>query len=346
MDVQKQESQSNEQPPNKPKSHDNRRDDYWIGFDLGGTKMLAALLDAKLRVVERKRRKTKGHEGLDVGLKRIVATIESVLKEADVDPKRLRGIGVGCPGPLDLKKGVIHEAPNLGWVNAPVKQYLEDAFHCPVVVANDVDAGVFGEYALGAAQGSHCTVGVFPGTGIGGGCVYQNRILQGKNSSCFEVGHIQVAPDGPLCGCGQQGCLESVASRLAIAAAAATAVFRGQAPHLREIAGTDVAEIRSGALAAAIEAGDDVIENIVSSAAEKIGVAVASLVHLVAPDTVVLGGGLVEAMPDLIVKTVRATARKRVLPSYKDTFKVVAAKLGDDATALGAASWARQLLCD
>ncbi|HUG93573.1 MAG TPA: ROK family protein, partial [Planctomycetaceae bacterium] len=299
--------------------------------------------DAEFRRLGGKRRKTRGHEGVEAGLDRIVRTILDALKDANIEPPQLAGIGIGCPGPLDLDRGVVLEAPNLGWVNAPVKEHLERKFGCPVVITNDVDAGVYGEYRFGAGQGAHCVVGVFPGTGIGGGCVYEGRILRGRNSSCLEIGHVQVMPEGPLCGCGQQGCLEAVASRLAIAAAAAQAAFRGQAPHLMEIAGSDLANIRSGQLAAAIEAGDTTVEGIVRKAARHIGTAVAGIVHLLAPDIVVLGGGLVEAMPKLYCETVDDAARRFALPSFRNSFEIRPARLGDDAAVLGAAAWAREL---
>jgi glucokinase len=304
--------------------------------------MLAAALDDQFRVLARKRRKTEGNVGADAGVARIVQTIQDVLAEAKLPVEQLAGIGLGIPGPLDLDRGVILETPNLGWSNVPIASRLRQAFGCPVWIANDVDAGVFGEYRFGAAVGVRCALGVFPGTGIGGGCVYEGRILRGKTGSCMEIGHLQVLPDGPLCGCGRRGCLESVASRLAISAAAAQAVYRGAAPTLHKIAGTDLANIRSGALAAAIEAGDVVVEQIVRQAAAHIGVAVAGAVNLLAPDLVVLGGGLVEAMPNLFVEEVQATARGRVMPALSGCFAVVAAKLGDDATALGAAAFAQQ----
>lgn len=315
----------------------------WIGFDLGGTKMLATVYDEDFRVLGRKRKRTKGQEGVEAGIARMIATIADALAESQVSLDQVGGIGVGCPGPLDLNDGVILNSPNLGWQNAPIKKSLEKHFNLPAVIVNDVDAGMYGEYRFGAAAGSRCALGVFPGTGIGGGCVYEGRILRGQNRSCMEIGHLQVMPDGPLCGCGKQGCLETVASRLAVAAAAAKAAYRGQAPNLFQMAGADIANIRSGVLAAAIKAGDEVIERIVRDAAGHIGIAVAGVINLLAPDIVVLGGGLVEAMPDLFVKSVAQAARNRVMPTFIDSFKVKAAQLGDDATALGAAAWACEM---
>jgi glucokinase len=319
-------------------------DKYWVGFDLGGTKMLATVFDSEFKPCGRERKKTKGHAGSETGVVRISKTIRDALADAEIDVGQVAGIGVGFAGPLDLEKGVLFEAPNLGWTDVPLKDLLENDFACPVVVANDVDAGVFGEYKFGAAKGARCAIGVFPGTGIGGGCVFNGTILSGKNRSCMEIGHIEVNPAGPLCGCGQYGCLEAVASRLAVAAAAAQAVYRGQAPALMKIAGSDLSNIRSGALAQAVDEGDSVIEAILRTAARHVGVAIANVVHLLAPDIVVLGGGLVEALPALYVETATAAANERVLSSFVDTFQVKAAELGDDATVMGAAAWANAVV--
>lgn len=312
----------------------------WVGFDLGGTKMLAAVLDADLRLVGRSRRKTKAALGPKTGLERIMTTIREALADASVRPEQIAGIGVGCPGQIDLDEGVVIESANLGWRDFPIRAALEEAFGCPAVVLNDVDAGLYGEYRFGAGKGGRCVLGVFPGTGIGGACVYEGQLLRGRKVSCLEIGHVQVDPRGLPCGCGRVGCLETEASRLAIAAAAAMAAYRGAAPHLLALAGTDLSAIRSGVLAEAIRLGDQVIEQIVRRAAGQIGSVVGDVVNLLAPDVVVLGGGLVEAMPELFVSEVEDAARGRAAPPFSKTFKVLAAKLGDDAVVRGAAAWA------
>lgn len=320
----------------------NYEEKCWVGFDLGGTKMLSQIFDSKFYSLGRRREKTRGHEGSDVGLGRIADLIRSSMKDVNLKNSDLGGIGIGAPGPLDLQRGIIKSAPNLGWKDVHLGEFLKETFGCPVLVINDVDAGVFGEYSFGAGRGSRCCLGVFPGTGIGGGCVYNGEIFFGNNTSCFEVGHMQIAADGPLCGCGRRGCLEAVASRLAISASAAQAAYRGDAPNLRADAGTDLSNIRSKALARAIDAGDDAVREIIRNAARSIGVAIGNLVNLLLPDKIILGGGLVEAMPNIFVETVAGTARKRVLPAFEDSFAVVAAQLGDDSAAMGAAAWIHQ----
>jgi glucokinase len=317
---------------------------YWVGFDLGGTKQLAEVFDNEFKTRSRVRKKTRAHEGAQAGIDRITDTISEALKEAKISAKEISGIGIGVPGLLDLDRGLILDAPNLGWSRVALREELEKAFKCPVVISNDVDAGVFGEYKMGAAKNMRSVVGIFPGTGIGGGFVFEGKMLRGKHYSALEIGHVPVVPNGPLCGCGQRGCLEAVASRLAISAAAAIAASRGEAPYLCENVGCDVTTIRSGALADSIKNGDKVIEKIVRDAAAWIGVGVAIVVNLLGPELVVLGGGLIEAMPELFCEEIEKSSRNRCLPAFRDSFKLAIAKLGDDATAVGAAAWAQEVI--
>ncbi len=319
---------------------DNGKNKHWIGFDLGGTKMLASVFDPDFKRLSATRKKTKAREGGSSGVRRIIELIHETLDEAHVAPGQLGGIGVGVPGPLDLKKGVILQLPNLGWSDVPLRKKLEEEFPCPAVLANDVDVGTYGEYRFGAGKGARCVLGVFPGTGIGSACIYEGRILRGTNRSCLEIGHLRVVNGGALCGCGRRGCLETVASRLAISAQAAAAVFRGEAPNLGEIAGTDLAQIRSGALSEAIKRGDKVVENILREAAAALGSGIASVVNLLSPDVIVLGGGLVDAFPDLYRKECGRAIEAEVMASFRDTYKLAVAELGDYAGVTGAAALA------
>ena len=177
--------------------------------------MLAVVYDDDFKQLGKARKKTRGHEGMDAGLKRINNVIADALEDAKVDADQIKGLGIGCPGPLDLKKRQIREAPNLGWKNVPIADSIEKKFKFPVTIANDVDAGVFGEYQLGAGKKARCVVGIFPGTGIGGGCVYEGKLFRGANCTAMEIGHIPMVNMGPVDGLGNEGSLESVASRLA-----------------------------------------------------------------------------------------------------------------------------------
>lgn len=311
----------------------------WAGLDLGGTKMLAKVFDEKFRELGKAKMKTEGHRGMKAGLKRMATAIEEAIESAGVSKDDIRGIGVGCPGPVNADAGTIVEAPNLGWYDAPVAASLEKAIGAPTVLCNDVDSGVFAEYKFGAGRDAKCLIGIFPGTGIGGGAVVNGKLLQGANLSCMEIGHIPMDPDS-----GET--LETLGSRLTIASKAARAAYIGKAPKLLELCGTDISNITSGKLAASIEAGDEAVEAIVRESAEILGAGVATVVHLLAPDVVVLGGGLIEALPELYLGTVKKSANARLLGPYRNTFKVVAAELEDDAGVKGAAAWARRALKD
>jgi glucokinase len=317
---------------------------FRIGFDVGGTKMLAIVVAEDQTIIARKKRKTKGAEGQRDSLERICETIDMAVEQAGLDIANLKGIGIGCPGPIDMDKGIVQVAVNLGWKNFAIGEQLSKRFNCPTAVLNDVDAGVYGEYRYGAGVGSRCSVGIFPGTGIGGGCVYEGSILRGRRSSAMEIGHIRISSSDRSGGILMPGTLESEASRLAIAGECVKLAYRGEAPTILKLAGTDLSEIRSKVLSEAIKNGDVQVERTVKAAAEQIGYAALNMIHLLSPDTIVLGGGLVEAMKDIFIKGVEQVIDKYVLDCYRGTCKVVAAKLGDDAAALGAAGWVEKTM--
>lgn len=317
---------------------------YWIGFDLGGTKMQCALFDDQLKKIGSKKRRTRKDLGVDGGLERIAETVNKLCTEQQVSISQIAGIGIGCPGPVEWDKGIVRVAVNLGWENVKVGAFMEKKFGCPVAVLNDVDAGVYGEHIAGAGKGSRSTVGIFPGTGIGGGCVYDGQILRGKRLSCMEIGHIKISGSGRTSGSCMPGTLEAEASRLAIAAELAKLAFRGEAPHLYNAVGTDIAAIRSRVIFESIAAGDVAVENVILNACETIAQGIANIVLLICPDCVVLGGGLVEAMPEKFLKHITTIAKNSVFECYRDQFEVRLAKLGDDAGAVGCASWIAKLV--
>ncbi len=314
----------------------------WVGLDVGGTKTLACVYDSDFRCLGRRKKKTRDPDVSSNPLSRMADIIREALDEAGTPHSALAGVGVGLAGMLDLNKGILIDAPNLGWQHLKVADGLRKRLKAPVTIANDVDAGTYGEYRFGAARKSHCVLGVFPGTGIGGACVYDGKLVRGKTGSAMEIGHLPVAPDGVLCGCGKRGCLETVASRLAIAAQAAQAAVRGEAPCLLELGGTDLTKIRSGLLAEAIKGGDHVVEQLVRRAARWLGYGIAGAVHLMAPDTILLGGGLAEEFPDLYIEEVAGAVRDRGLAIFTAGLRFTVAALGGDATAMGAAAIAAE----
>jgi glucokinase len=312
-----------------------KKGDRIVGIDIGGTKMLAVVFDHEFKALGRCRKRSKSAKKKEAAEDRIARVVREAMNDAEVDT--IRGIGVGSPGPLDPNTGVIIDTPNLGWKDFPLAKRLKQAFDVPVAVDNDVNMGTYGEYCFGEVSKCKDVIGVFPGTGIGGGIIINGKLLHGFSGSAGEIGHMTIEVDGPYCGCGKRGCLEALASRTAIAAQVAALAAREDAPYIKEECGTDLAAIRSGALSRAIKAGDSMVEGVIRQAAHYTGIAVANLINTLSPEAVVMGGGLVEAMEDIYLEEVDAAVKEHAMPFLRKGVKIVPAKLGDDAVAMGAA---------
>jgi glucokinase len=310
--------------------------EYVIGLDIGGTKMMACVMDHSFKVVGRCRKKSKSEKKLDEKPEdRIVRIVRAAIDDSGNKP--IKGIGVGSPGPLDPKTGVIIDTPNLGWKNFPLADVLRKAFDVPVLVDNDVNVGTYGEYTFGKVRNCKHVAGIFPGTGIGGAIIIDGKLYHGFSGSTAEIGHMTLEVDGPYCGCGKRGCLEALASRIAIASQVAALAARGDAPYIVKNCGTDLGKIRSGIIAEAIEKGEKMVEGVVRKAAYYTGIAAGNMINIMSPEAVVLGGGLVEAMESLYMEEVQRAIESHAMPFLRKGVKVVAAKLGDDAGVMGAA---------
>ncbi|MFW5827694.1 MAG: ROK family protein [Alkalispirochaeta sp.] len=310
-----------------------------IGFDLGGTKMLAALLDDERRIVARNKTKTTGVDN-DGVFAQIQETIDELLEEAGVTRTALESVGIAAPGPIDMSSGTILSTPNLGLKDFALSARLSDALGCPVYLENDVNAGLWGEYVGGVARGKQHVIGIFPGTGIGGGIIVNGMLFRGKNGSAGEIGHITVQTDGRRCGCGNHGCLETVASKTAIARDLALLAMNGQSPVLAEAGATDIKLVKSGLIKKALDAGDFGVAAVVDQAAYFLGIGMAAMVNTFDPEMIVLGGGLVEKLGSRFTDIAERTMRERSMPRLVAEVAVVEAELGDDAAVVGAADLA------
>ena len=313
------------------------KDKFVIGFDLGGTKMQASALDDSFKILANSRTKTLATTGRESIYKRLVDCISELLQDPALKDMKHRGIGVGAPGPLDPVKGVIIDTPNFNWKNFPLGGRLKEDFGVPVAVDNDVNMGTYGEFHFGAGKNLQNVIGIFPGTGIGGGIILNGDLYRGRDGNAGELGHVIVQVDGPRCGCGRRGCLEAVASRIAIAREAAALAMRGDAPYLLENGGTDLTKIRSGVLARSIKNGDKLVEEVVRRAARMIGIAMGSFVNIFNPDAFILGGGLIEKLEDIFLEETMAAMKEHSFPFLNKGVKILPAKLGDDAAVMGAA---------
>lgn len=314
---------------------------FWIGFDLGGTKMMASVLDKNYKVLGTARKSTNGSDGQAKGGKKILNAIREAMEDAGVNPKGLQGIGIGCPGLVNPEKGTLIFAPNLGWKNMPLRKMLETAFGKPVAVLNDVDAGTYGEYILGAGKGARSLLGVFPGTGVGAGFVYDGKLVMGKTISAMELGNVMLP--GTHLGSSEFGAviLEDLTSRLALASGAGVACYRGQAPELDRKTNGALREIRSKALAASFRGGEEATMLLFRNSVRYLGMGVAMIVNLFAPDQITLGGGLVEELPGLYIQLLKEEVERYAIPELAKGVKYTIAKLGGQAVAAGSVAWLR-----
>lgn len=313
----------------------------YVGIDLGGTNIVAGLVDAEGRVLSRSKKKTGTDTTPEALVKRIVVTVQEILAEARIGVGDLSAIGVGAPGPVDPGRGMVLKAPNLGWSAVPLADLLSAQLKIPAFVDNDVNVGTWAEHVLGAGQGVQDMMGVFVGTGIGAGLVLDGRLYHGHFRTAGEIGHTWIHADAPR----GRRTLENVASRTAIGFQLHQLALASNPTLLTRFADEgDLRSIRSKALAKALEAGDELTRTVVQQAAAYVGVAIANQVTLLSLPCVVLGGGLTEALGRTYVDWVRKAFDVAVFPSELSKCRIVSAKLGDDAGMVGAALIARDRL--
>lgn len=312
--------------------------------DLGGTKILAAIVGPDGQVVAREKRSTGKDGKPGPVIERIAETVRRAAVAAGLDVGQLGAVGIGAPGPVDADAGVLHTAPNLdGWQDVPLAGELSLQLGIPVTLDNDVRVAVLAEQAAGAGRGLRHWVAVWPGTGIGGGIVLNGELWRGASGAAGEVGHITVKAGGPRCGCGAKGHLEALASRSAIVRYLAKRAANGHDTLLDKIASGGVAESKSGDLAEAFAKGDKEVVRAIERAARYLAIGIASIANTVNPEAVVLGGGLVEALGEPFVRLVEKKLRGRPMTAATDPLLVLQSQLGDDAGVTGAALLARRL---
>jgi glucokinase len=316
---------------------------FFTGFDLGGTKMYCLLVREDGRIVERLRAKTQAGGSATRLVDGMVASIDELLARASLDRSQLSAVGIGAPGAVDFENGIVLNMPNLGLTDLPLKKLLQQRLKLPVLVENDVNAGTWAEFAGGAAKGCRHVVGIFPGTGIGGGLILDGRLYRGAGGGAGEIGHTIVQLDGRECACGQHdqvlgeyGCLEALASRTAIAKDLVVLAATGRAPSVLEDAGTDYTKVKSGVIARAVKSGNADVIRLVARAARFLGVGMANCVNIFNPELIVIGGGLVEKLGETYLREAEKSMRAHALSGLVRKVKVVQSVFGDDAVALGA----------
>jgi len=316
----------------------------YLGVDVGGTKILAALVRPCGTIVARERCDTPSKAAPRESLKAILAAMKGALAAGGADQGDLAAIGLAIPGVVDPDRGRVVVTPNMNLTGMAIRAAIRRSYGVPVAVGNDVNLGTLGEKWLGAARGAASVVGIFVGTGIGGGVIVDGRLVRGAREAAGEIGHIVMLPGGPRCGCGNRGCLEALASRSAIERELRKAIAAGRRTVLRKLVPKGTGTIRSKALRRALNAKDRLVCDVMRRAAEFLGYACLTVRHVVDPDVIVLGGGVMEACGDFILPIVQRIVASDALPGARRGGEIVQSKLGDDAVALGAVAIARQLI--
>lgn len=310
---------------------------YNLCLDIGGTKVLGVIFNSKKEVVYRLKKKTKaGGDSSENVEEVIINVVKELINTSGIKKSDIHAIAAGAPGVIDQEKGIVLFSPNLPWKNYNIRKPIEDEFGCPFHIGNDVNVGVLGEYKFGAAKGYKNVVGLFVGTGMGGGLILNGDLYTGNKFKAAEYGHMILDPEGPLCNCGQRGCLEAFSSKQGMSSYIRQQVSRGRKSSMAEFVTDGV--FKSKALKNALSEGDTVAREAVNRACHYLAIASGNLVNTFSPDVVVYGGGVIEAVGDIFIEKILAEVDKYCMPSIRSTVDFKKAALGDDSILYGALS--------
>jgi glucokinase len=314
----------------------------FVGVDVGGTKILALVVTAAGEVLAREKTPT-AHDGTPMA-RQIGEAVDAAIDEAGLSAEHLAGIGVAMPGSVDSTTGYLGSVPNIDIDDHRFVDSLRERYPVPVEVGNDVNLGTLAECWLGAGRDAQTVVGMFVGTGIGGGVVIDGRLRTGPEDLAGEIGHMVMMVDGPECGCGNLGCFEALASRTAMEKAIRDGLAEGRESVIFDYAGEG--RIKSGALRDALNDDDELVTEVMTRACHVLAQGVLTLRHVLDPDMVVMGGGVVEACEQFMMPLIEREVRASQMKGSRDTLRLAVSTLGDDAVALGAAALVEASISD
>lgn len=310
-------------------------------MDLGGTKILAALMKSSGEIIDRFKIATEAEKGKTSLIKKLTEAVKTVIANNNLQESNIKAVCIGVPGSVDPYIGKIGTAPNLNIRNLNLKDALTDHLSIPVFIENDVNLAALGIQKFELNHEHKNILVVFVGTGIGGAFIFDGKIYRGSSNFAGEIGHMTVEENGPLCGCGKKGCFEAVAGRLALVRDIKKDLKNAKKSVLKEYV-SNKKPIKSKAIAAAIKANDPVVVKHVDKACNVIGMSLANITNLLNIDLVVLGGGVIEALEKYMIPKIKESFKKHVLKDAGKAVSICATKLGDDAALFGGIALAEE----
>lgn len=317
-------------------------DDLILGIDLGGSKILAAVVRSGGEVLSSDESTTRATEGQDTVIQSIVESARSAMKQASCTISEISAIGIGAPGISNPEAGILFTSPNLpGWRNVLLRDIIQNKLDKKAFLINDANAAALGELYFGAARGTHNFIYITLSTGIGGGIVIDGKIYTGAIGTAGEIGHMTIDDNGPLCNCGNKGCWEALASGTALAREAKQRIKEGAKTSILKYTEGDLEKVTAQIIHSAAEQGDKLARDLIARTGYYVGVGVANLINIFNPELIVIGGGL-SNIGDMLLKPAFKVAAER---SYREAFqavRLVSAGLGRNSGVLGAAAFAIQ----
>lgn len=310
------------------------RTGLYAAIDLGGTNVRAIVADLDGNVYSEDIQASRAADGLDITLDTMCRSLAAACREADVELSELRGLGIASPGAVDAINGIVPEAPQLiGWKDVPLVSTMSERLDMPVWLENDANAAALGENRFGAGRGTRHMLYMTVSTGIGGGIIIDGKLYRGARGAAGEFGHLIIYPDGPKCGCGSMGCIESLASGTAIARQGRELAEAGEAPQLAQILERE-GRLSAGMIATAADGGDDVSRRIFHEAGMYLGLALASYVNIFNPQAIIIGGGVTRSA-HLFIPEAKRVMEERAMRSPLEDVRLGLSELGERVGSLG-----------
>lgn len=314
-----------------------------LAVDLGGSKIVTALVSPLGEIIDREYVLTLADEGAEAVIERILGSIDGLLARADLPPSSLPAVSLAVAGAIDSRGGVVTASPNLpGWRNIPLRGMVQEETGLETFLLNDASAAALGEYRFGVGKGVDDLLYLTVSTGIGGGIIIDGKLYTGVSGSAGELGHMTIDVNGPYCNCGNTGCLEVLASGKAVAREAQKAIAQGAKSIMLELAEGEPQNITAKTVSEAAQKGDALAAVVISRAATYLGVGMVNLVNAFNPGMIIVGGGMAK-MGDILLDTARKVVAERAFHLPTREVRIVQSQLGDEAAVLGAAAFVREL---